>query len=435
MTAAAAPGPPDADVVVVGAGLAGLACALHCADAGLQPLVLEASDAVGGRIRTDRRDGLLLDRGFQVYDTAYPESRRVLDHAALDLRALTPGALVCVGSRRHRLADPRRRPQDALSTLRAPIGSLRDKVAIGLLAAGDALLPPARLLRRPDVTTYDALRAAGVSDTAIDRFLRPFLAGVFLESELSTSRRFFDLVFRSFARGDQALPARGMQAIPEQLADRLPPGTVRLSAPVASTRRGLVTLESGETLRARAVVVAADPPAAARLLPGLAVPRMHRVATHYHLAPEPPTPDSVIVLDGEARGPLSNSVLLTASAPTYAPGRHLVSSSVVSDPDAPEPEVRRHLAVLHGAGVADWEHVTTYDVRVGTPAQPPPVGGLRKPVRLEPGLFVAGDHRDSGSIQGAMVSGRRAAAAVVADLVPTSPRPAGAAGDPALRPA
>ncbi|MDP9407688.1 MAG: FAD-dependent oxidoreductase, partial [Actinomycetota bacterium] len=176
---------------------------------------------------------------------------------------------------------------------------------------------------------------------------------------------------------------------------------------------------SGASLSARAVVVATDPPAAAALVPGLEVPAVHRVVTHYHLAPEPPTPDSVIVLDGEARGPVANSVLLTAAAPTYAPGRHLVSSSVVADPDASEADVRRHLALLHGPGVAAWEHVATYDVRIGTPAQPPPVGGLRKPVRLGPGLYVAGDHRDSGSIQGAMVSGRRAARAVVRDLTGT----------------
>lgn len=416
MTTAQPLGETDADVLVVGAGLAGLACALHCADAGLTALVLEASDAPGGRVRTDRVDGMLLDRGFQVYDTAYPESRRVLDHAALDLRALTPGALVCVGGGRHRVSDPRRRPQDALATLRAPIGSLRDKAAIGLLALGVAVLPPGRLLRRPDVTTREALRSAGVGDTAVDRFLRPFLSGVLLEAELTTSRRFSDLVLRSLARGDQALPAAGMQAIPQQLAERLPAGSVHCSSPVAEVRPGGVTLASGRRLRARAVVVATDPPAAGRLLPGLPVPRMHRVTTHYHLAPEPPTPDPVIVLDGESRGPLANSVLLTAAAPTYAPGRHLVSSSAVRDPDASGAEVRRHLAVLHGPAAAGWEHVTTYDVRVGTPAQPPPAGRLRRPVRLEPGLYVAGDHRDSGSIQGAMVSGRRAAKAVAADL-------------------
>ena len=405
----------DADVLVVGAGLAGLAAALHCADAGLTARVLEASDEVGGRVRTDVVDGMLLDRGFQVHDTAYPEARRVLDHAALDLRAFVPGALVCLDGRRHLVADPRRRPRDLLSTVRAPIGSLRDKAAIARLAVGDALLPPGRLLARPDVTTAEALRAAGVSPTAVDRFFRPFLSGVFLDPELTTSRRLFDLVFRSLARGDQAVPADGMRAIPRQLAARLAPGSITLDTEVVAVAPGVVTLADGTRLRARGVVVATDPPAAARLLPGLSVPVMRRAVTHYHLAPEPPTPEAVLVLDGQARGPVTTSILLTAAAPSYAPGRHLVSTSVVAHPDAPEAEVRRHLGVLHQTDTKRWEHVATYDVRVGTPAQPPPVGRLKQPVRLEPGLYVAGDHRDSASIQGALVSGRRAAAAVVTD--------------------
>jgi phytoene dehydrogenase-like protein len=412
----------DADVVVVGAGLAGLTAALHCADFGLVPIVLEASHEVGGRVRTDEVDGMLLDRGFQVYDTAYPEARRMLDHAALELRPFTPGALIAAGDRRHRVGDPRRRPQDALSTLRAPIGSLPDKVRIGLLVAGAATLPPGRLLERPDVSTLEALRSAGISDTAIDRFFRPFLSGVLLESELATARRFTDLLLRGFARGDQAVPAAGMGAIPRQLATRLPPGTLRLSTPVREVGPRRVTLEDGGRLQARAVVVAADPPSASRLLPGLEPVRMNSVVTHYHLAPEPPTPDAVIVLDGEARGPVANSVLLTAAAPSYAPGRHLVSSSVVSGA-ADEPAVRRHLALLHATDTSRWEHVATYDVTVGTPAQPAPAGRLRRPVRLEDGLYVASDARDTGSIQGAMVSGRRAARAVSAELTGTAPVP------------
>jgi phytoene dehydrogenase-like protein len=413
------PAAGDADVLVVGAGLAGLTTALHCADAGLVPLVLEASDEVGGRVRTDVVDGMLLDRGFQVYDTAYPEARRMLDHTALDLRPFTPGALIAVDDRRHRVGDPRRRPQDAVSTLRAPIGSLRDKVRIGLLVAGVATLPPGRLLERPDVSTLDALRAAGVSDTAIDRFFRPFLSGVLLETELSTARRFTDLLLRGFARGDQAVPAAGMGAIPHHLAERLSPGTVRCDTPVREVAPGRVTLEDGSTLTAGAVVVATDPPSASELVAALKPVTMNSVVTHYHLAPEPPTPDSVIVLDGQARGPVANSVLLTAAAPSYAPGRHLVSSSVVRG-DAGELAVRRHLALLHGTDTARWEHVATYDVRVGTPAQPAPAGRLRRPVRLEEGLYVASDARDTGSIQGAMVSGRRAARAVVADLTPAA---------------
>ncbi len=399
-----------AGVVVVGAGLAGLACARELCTAGVEVELREAATQVGGRVRTDVVDGMLLDRGFQVHNTGYPEAQRVLDHPALDLRPFTAGALVRLGDRLHRVGDPRRVPRWAPSTVTAPIGSLRDKALIGVLSARAALLDPERLLAAPETTTYDALRARGLSDTVIDRFFRPFLSGVFLEDRLDTSSRLFDLVWRSFARGTQCVPAAGMGAIPAQLAARLPPGVLRLDTPVGRVGPGAV---DGRTVRA--VVIATDPSGAGRLLPGLEVPALNSVTTHYHLAPEPPVREPAIVLDGERSGPVVNTVVLTNAAPSYAPGRHLVSSSVVSG-DAAEPAVRAHLARLYDVDTRAFEHVAAYDVRKALPSQPPPVGRLRKPVRLERGLYVAGDHRDSASIQGALVSGRRAAQAVLADL-------------------
>ncbi len=354
---------------------------------------------------------MLLDRGFQVHNTGYPEAARVLDHEALDLRRFTAGALIRVGDRLHRVGDPRRLPTWAPATVGAPIGSLKDKVLIGALAASAALQSPDALLARTEMTTGAALRARGLSDTAVDRFLRPFLSGVFLEDRLDTSSRFFDLVWRSFARGSQCVPARGMRAIPEQLAGGL---DVRLQTPVGSVKAGSVAVD-GRVLSPRAVVVAAAAPDAGALLPGLDVPPHRSVVTHYHLAPEPPVGEPAIVLDGEASGPVANTVVLTNAAPSYAPGRHLVSSSVVSG-DASEGAVRAHLARLYGVDTARWESVAAYDVQAALPSQAPPMGRFRKTVRLEPGLYVCGDHRDSASIQGALVSGRRAADAVLADL-------------------
>ena len=390
------------EVLVIGAGLAGLACALRLCEAGVDVALHEASDAVGGRIRTDAVDGLLLDRGFQVHNTGYPEARRVLDHDALDLQAFTPGALLRYGASLHRLADPRRKPAWALSTALSPIGSLKDKAAVAALAARAALTPVPRLLDAPETTTYDALRSRGLSDTIIDRFLRPFLSGVFLETDLSTSSHWFDMVWRSFVRGTQCLPAGGMQAMPEQLAARLPDGVLHLSSPRTA-------LPSG-----KAVVVATGGRAAADLL-GTAVPAFRGVTTHYHLADTPVPTGKAIVLDGEGGGPVANSVVLSNVAPTYAPGRVLVSSSVVTG-DASEPAVRAHLSRLYGVDTARWQHVRAYEVPDALPSMAPPLGRLRKPVLVRDGVFVCGDHRDTASIQGALVSGRRAATAVLSSL-------------------
>ncbi|MGI8534925.1 MAG: NAD(P)/FAD-dependent oxidoreductase [Mycobacteriales bacterium] len=399
------------EVVVVGAGLAGLACARHLRRADVEVVVLEAADVVGGRVRTDVVDGMLLDRGFQVHNTGYPEAQRVIEPNGLQLQPFAAGALVRIGDRLHKVGDPRKVPRWAPRTVLSPIGSIRDKVLIGQLAAEAALHSPDALLSRPETTTYEALRARGLSDTVVERFFRPFLSGVFLEDELSTSSRLFDLVWRSFVRGTQCVPAAGMGAIPAQLTVGL---DVRLATPVDAVAAGEVRAV-GEVLHPRAVVVATAAPAAGRLLPGLDVPTGKSVTTHYHLAPEPPVREPAIVLDGERSGPVASSVVLTNAAPSYAPGRHLVSSSVVSG-DASEPAVRAHLARLYGVDTARWEAVAAYQIVDALPSQAPPMGRFRKAVRLEPGLYVCGDHRDSASIQGALVSGRRAATAVLREL-------------------
>jgi phytoene dehydrogenase-like protein len=406
------PLPSEIETVVVGAGLAGLCAARRLAGAGVSVAVLEAEPVVGGRVATDVVDGFLLDRGFQVYNTAYPESARVLDHDALDLRVFTPGALVRVGDRLHRVADPRRRPLTAPGTLFAPIGSPLDKARIALLSGRDAFRSAGKLAAARETSTYEALRARGLSDTMIDRFLRPFLAGVFLERDLSTSSRFFDLVWRTFARGKVCVPAGGMRRIPEQLAAGLPADAVHCDVRVESVEPGRVVTDQG-TIRANSVIVATDPETAGLLLPSIEVPHLHSVTTVYHVAPEPPVREPTLVLDGEARSPIVNTVVLTEAAPDYSPdGRALVSTSVLGLDPPEDAALRRELERLYGVSTSDWETAAVVRVPGALPAVPPPLR-IRQPVDLGDGLYVSGDHRDTPSIQGAMVSGRRTATAVL----------------------
>ena len=417
----------DHDVVVVGAGLSGLCAAKHLTTAGLDVVVLEASDGVGGRVRTDAVDGLLLDRGFQLYNPAYPEGVRMLDLDALELRPFTPGVLVAFGGRRYALADPRRLPTWTGDALRAPVGSLRDKLRFAAYAMRCSRTSTADLLDLEDGTSDAALRAAGISDQLLDTVLRPFLSGVFLEDELATSRRFLDLVLRSLVAGVPSVPAAGMGAIPQQLAARLPAGCVRLGTAVRHLTSDGVAFgpEPGGEISARAVVVATDARAATELLPGLAVPPSHAVTTWYHLADTDPSDLSlgrpVLVVDGQRRGPVVNSVVLTHAAPTYASdGRVLVSTSVLGRHDGSpgstrEPDVRGHLGIMYGVDTRGWQAVASYPIEAALPAMSPPFD-VRRDVRFGPGRYVCGDHRDTSSIQGAMVSGRRAAEAVLADL-------------------
>ncbi|MEW6297612.1 MAG: NAD(P)/FAD-dependent oxidoreductase [Thermodesulfobacteriota bacterium] len=410
------------DVLIIGAGLAGLCCARRLHEGGVAFQVLEASEAVGGRIKTDPVEGFLLDQGFQVLLTAYPEARRVLDYAALDLRPFYPGVLVRCGGAFHRIADPWRRPKDAIRTACSPVGTVRDKVGIARLRRRVLAGTLEDLFRRPETSTLDALQRAGFSATIVDRFFRPLFGGIFLERDLRTSSRMFEFMFRMLASGDTALPAAGMRAVVAQLATTLPEGAVRQKARVTAIRQRHVTLASGEQLDAKAIVVATEGPEAARLLYGVPAPGSRGVTCLYFAADEPPVSEPMLVLNGESAGVVNNLCVPSLVAPSYAPpGAALVSATVLGNPYQDdltlEQVVRAQLVEWFGAAVHRWRHLRTYRIVHALPEQSPPALAVpERPVQLGPGLFICGDHRDTASINGAMASGRRAAEAVLAEL-------------------
>ncbi|GGV24511.1 oxidoreductase [Streptomyces longisporoflavus] len=405
----AAPG-----TIVVGAGLAGLACALDLTRAGQRVTLLEASDAVGGRMRTDRREGFRLDRGFQVFNTFYPQVKRRLDLRELRLRPFTPGLLAHTPTGPVRLTDPTRRPREAANLLPGRALGARDLAALAALTARDTLLPARALTRGQDRTTARALTRSGLSQDTVDHLLRPFLSGVFLETGLETSARFFHLVLRSMARGTLCLPSDGIGSVPAQLAEGLPTGVLRLETPVEAVTDDGVLLADGREEPAAAVVVATDTRTAARLLPGLAVPDGRTVTTYYHATDTPPLHEPTLVTDSTLA--VLNTCVLTEAARTYAPpGTALVSTSVLGgDPPGAETAVRRRLAELYGADTASWTLIAAYTIPDALPAMRPP-WPLSRTTRHAPGRYVCGDHRATGSVQGALASGTRAAREVLAD--------------------
>ncbi len=405
-------------VLIVGGGLAGLACGVRLQEAGAQPLILEASDDVGGRVRTDLVDGFRLDRGFQVYLDAYPEAGKFLDLPRLDLRPFKPGALVYLDGRLHRVMDVFRDPRYLFASALAPVGSLADKLRVAALKWRISRSTLANIAVHEDLTTEVCLRRAGFSRRMIDVFFRSFYGGIFLERDLRTSSRMFEFTFKMFSQGSATLPAQGMQEIPRQLTSRLPADAIRRGARVTEVRPGKITLSSGECLEGEAVVVAADATTAARFIPGLATkePEWRAVTGLYFAAEKSPLREAIIALNGTGRGLVNNVCVLSDVAPPYAPpDQALISISVLGVPAIPdiETQVLAELEPWFGPAVRNWRHLRTDRIERALPEQPPIAGSPGPCFREIDGIFVCGDHLTSTSIEGAVASGLRTADALL----------------------
>ncbi len=397
--------------------MAGLACAVQLHRAGQEVRIFEASDAVGGRVRTDIVDGFLLDRGFQVYLDRYPETGKLLDLEALDLKAFEPGALIYRDGRLHRLMDVFRRPASAWSSVTAPVGSLADKLRVGLMRMKILNSSFEAIAVREDRSTETYLRDCGFSEAIIDRFFRSFYGGIFLERALRTSSRMFEFTFKLFGQGSATVPAQGMGEIPKQLAALLPDGSIQLNQAVQAVGIDSITLESGERIQGCATVVATDGSAAHALLPELEgpAPEWRSVTTLYFAADRSPIREAIICLNGSGSGTVNNVCVISDAAPCYAPeGQSLLSVSVLGLVEADDlvEQVRSELLEWFGPEVSSWRHLRTDHIRRGLPEQLP--NGSAPNSIHQAGVWVCGDHLSSASIEGAVVSGKQTAAAILA---------------------
>lgn len=408
-------GPP---VAIIGAGLAGLRCADLLTERGIEVEVYEASDDVGGRARTDEVDGFLLDRGFQVLLTAYPEARRALDLKALRLGSFEAGAMIRMNGGFTRFADPIRQPRSAVAALRSPVATFTDKLKLGWMRQELTMTKPSRILSRRDQEARRLLEGRGFSEGVIDRFFQPFFGGVFIDPDLVTSSRLLEIFFRCFSSGEASLPADGMGAMARQLADRLKPETVRLRHRVTEVGARGFRIEGGDWQEALAVVVATEEREACRLL-GESPPEENRTTTCvYFDAPASEIDGRTLVLAPPGEGPINELAVPSSVCPAYAPpGRSLVSVSAIGEQarrDDLTDAVKDQLGEWLGQDTIEgWRHLTTRRIDYALPVFGPGrfvAGGL--PPQLDSGIFVCGDHRESPSIQGALVSGRKTAEAV-----------------------
>ncbi len=412
------------DVCVVGAGISGLAAAARLSAAGLAVTVLEAGDRAGGRARDERIDGYAVSDGDQLLHTTWSTLRQTLSPAGLNLGGFAAGVRVFSGGRRIRFGAAPTRPQQTFSALRMPIGTAADKARLSKLLYRLGTTAPERALAGPEHRAADSFAVRGYSAELVDEFLRPYLAGLAADEELSGSVRGSDWYLRLLVRGRFAVSGSGIGSIARELVRTLPTAAIRYGARVHSVRADRVISEIGE-VRARAVVVAADPHGAVELLPGLHEPRMRPVTTLWHIGDDAALPTEQdrspsVLVDAEPGSPVARTAIVSRAAPGLAPdGKVLVATTVYGEdgkePAALDRTVIERLADLYGRHARDWKTLDVRHVEHAVVSMNSPYN-FSRPVRLINGLYVCGDHRDLPNIEGALQSAKRAAQAVIEDL-------------------
>ena len=375
----------DKEVTVIGAGLAGLSAALTLQGAGRLVRVIEASDRVGGRVASDVIDGFTLDRGFQLINSQYPELKRLKVMEEVDFIAAPRAVEISLGEDRIVLGDPRSHPLSAFSS---ETGSLTSKVNFLRYLYSHSNV---------SISVEDELQKLG---DLYKKVLCPFLTGVFLTSPANVNAVIGKEIIRSFISGKPGIPTRGVGALPEALAKRL--SNIELGRNINSLNE-----------LTGPVIVATDVTTAAQLLDMTSVPKLATSTTWYHEIPTQLTSSKCLVIDGQKRGPVVNSIAISNLAPSYAPaGETLLSSTTVEF--ASESEVRRHLALLWGADSSDWSLIAKYEIPKSLPIFAPGAQGVTS-AKIANNIYVAGDYRSTPSQNGALLSGRLAAEELLFD--------------------
>ncbi|WP_167459396.1 NAD(P)/FAD-dependent oxidoreductase [Pedobacter jejuensis] len=408
----------NAEVIIIGAGLAGLTAAKVLKNAGKSVLVIEASGKVGGRVRTDEVDGFLLDRGFQVLLTAYPETKNLLDYKALDLRSFDSGALILDKNNISKIGDPLRQPSSLISTLFSKAGTFADKLRILKLKLKLNAKSIDDIFSEEEMSTASYLKKQGFSDLIIKKFFLPFLTGIFLEDKLQTSSRMFEFVFKMFGEGTAAIPSKGMGMIPLQLASCLSPDELLLNSRISKVESGTVTTETGQSYNADFVIIATDE---------LNLPFPHQkvaknfcsVTNVYFTAKQKPFNEPLIALNCLPGKLVNNIAVINTISKDYSKnGQALISLSLIGDHAGKDEKLLQQEIVEEMkywyADAVNWKHLKTYHIKYALPNDDQVTNELAaEDTELNKQCYVCGDYLMNGSINAAMKSGRIIAEAII----------------------
>ncbi|MCL6258159.1 FAD-dependent oxidoreductase [Aquiflexum sp. TKW24L] len=410
-------------IYIIGAGISGLIAAYEFERAGYSPIILESSESVGGRVRTDSEKGFLMDRGFQVLLTAYPEAKRYLDYEKLNLKMFDPGALVFKPGDFFAIHDPLRNPMRLLGMAFSKVGTLKDKFKILSLTNGLKKKTEEDIFAAPSIPTIDFLRNYGFSETILDNFFKPFFKGIFLENELQTSSRMFNFVFKMFSIGNAAVPENGMQEIPNQLKNKLQKTIFHFNSPVERVEGKTIHLKEGKQLQADKIIIASRPDKILTQLDGQ-FKEYRKVINLYFSLEKSFIAQPMIGLVPDAQFLINNLVFMTDVSKSYSSsGKALLSVTVTKDSKADDQLIKLvtvELESLTGISASFFHHIKTYEILEALP-QVDDMQYTFSPTntKIQDDIYLAGDYLLNGSINAAMTAGRKAAEAVMLSLQPT----------------
>ena len=407
------------DVIIVGAGLSGLSAAVHLHRQGRKVLILEASDRAGGRVKTDSVDGFILDRGFQVLLTAYPEAKKLLNYKDLQLCKMLPGATVLYDGGTFEIADPFRRPKALFSTLFAPVGTILDKINTLWLKNKLQKMSIDTIFTQPEQTTLQQLSDYGFSQKMIQRFYKPFLSGIYLENQLTTSNRMFDFVMKMFSDGDVAIPALGMEEIPKQLVSQLPESSIQYYKKVTKIVENTLILEDGTTFEANQIVIATNANELTKQFLPNQKTTAQQVTNVYFEARIAPTKKAIVVLNASSTKKwVNNLTVLSNVSKMYAPPEKVLVSisynglAPIEDFELAE-NMKKELEQWYGKQVHDWKMIKTYRINYALPIQDSVKNELSiSEIKISDTLFICGDYLLNGSVNAAFKTGRLVAEAM-----------------------
>ncbi|WP_222536946.1 NAD(P)/FAD-dependent oxidoreductase [Pedobacter polysacchareus] len=409
----------EKDVIIIGAGVAGLTAAKVLKEAGKSVLVIESSNAVGGRIQTDEVNGFLLDRGFQVLLTAYPEAKRFLNYEALALCRFDPGALILNKKGISRIGDPLRQPGVLMSTLFSSAGTLADKFKMLRLKLKLSRKTIQHIFSEKEISTIDYLKKEGFSEKMISQFFKPFLTGIFLEDQLSTSSRMFEFVFKMFSEGDAAIPAKGMGMIPLQLAQSLSADELVFNEKVETIDGGNVITSSKSVYKAKYILIATNPIQMPAPFQQHVVKSYHSVTNMYFTADKKPFNVPLIALNTLSGKLVNNIAVMDQISPAYSSnGKALISVSLIGNHlQANQTQLQDRVISEMKFWYPDalnWKHLKTYHINYALPNDDQVTNQVGfNLMRLNDQCFVCGDYLMNGSVNAAMKSGRLAAEAII----------------------